>query len=409
MAKVLLIALDVVGKAMAGPAIRYYEFARSLAQDHEVILMTPNQPDIEAINFRFASYAAMRQAIQWADVVVCQQLKIKMALWLLLYRPRLIIDAYDPQPLEHLEIFKARPIEERHKRNKRIVSATRFSLLSADGILCANDPQRDLWLGFMKGLGCITPPLYDLDHTLSHYIAKVPFGLPAKPLNRASGMREKFGLKKDDMVLLWGGGIWNWFDPLSLIQAVALLAETRDNIKLVFMGIKHPNPQIPEMKMAGDALKLAKKLELLDKHVFFNFGWTPYEERQAFLNEADIGVSTHFDHLETRYAFRTRILDYLWAGLPIVATCGDSFAELIEREGAGVAVNYQSPADIAKAIITIMDNPASYRASSKKLSQAFTWPQVTKPLDRMIRELAVKKAKGVSFNKWVQQVIEVLT
>jgi hypothetical protein len=42
-----------------------------------------------------------------------------------------------------------------------------------------------------------------------------------------------------------------------------------------------------------------------------------------------VGVSTHRDHLETRLSFRTRMLDYIWAGLPIVCTDGDHFASLV--------------------------------------------------------------------------------
>ena len=49
--------------------------------------------------------------------------------------------------------------------------------------------------------------------------------------------------------------------------------------------------------------------------------------------EADVGVSLHLEHLETTYSFRTRMLDYLWAGLPIVASAGDGFAEIISRRG----------------------------------------------------------------------------
>src|SRR5664280_3299763 len=47
---------------------------------------------------------------------------------------------------------------------------------------------------------------------------------------------------------------------------------------------------------------------------------SPYTERSDHLLDADVGVSTHFDHVETEFSFRTRILDYLWTGLPIVAT-----------------------------------------------------------------------------------------
>ena len=57
--------------------------------------------------------------------------------------------------------------------------------------------------------------------------------------------------------------------------------------------------------------------------------WVPYDERALYLMEADLGVSTHHAHLETRYAFRTRMLDYLWARLPIVCTEGDHFGDLV--------------------------------------------------------------------------------
>ena len=45
------------------------------------------------------------------------------------------------------------------------------------------------------------------------------------------------------------------------------------------------------------------------RHVFFN-DWIPYEQRAAYLHEADLGVSTHRLHLETHLSFRTRMLDY---------------------------------------------------------------------------------------------------
>ena len=69
----------------------------------------------------------------------------------------------------------------------------------------------------------------------------------------------------------------------------------------------------------------------------------PYERRQDFLLDADVGVSTHLLHLETAYSFRTRMLDYLWAGLPVVTTTGDGFAELVAEHGIGRTV---PPADV---------------------------------------------------------------
>ena len=67
--------------------------------------------------------------------------------------------------------------------------------------------------------------------------------------------------------------------------------------------------------------------------------WVPYDERADFLLDADLGVSTHLEHIETAYSFRTRVLDYWWAGLPVVATDGDTFAP----DRAGWAVESIDP------------------------------------------------------------------
>ena len=88
------------------------------------------------------------------------------------------------------------------------------------------------------------------------------------------------------------------------------------------------------MEMNARARALADDLGLTGTHVFFH-EWIDYDERQNFLLEADIGVSTHFDHVETAFSFRTRVLDYLWAGLPTVVTEGDVLAELITEHGRG--------------------------------------------------------------------------
>ena len=151
------------------------------------------------------------------------------------------------------------------------------------------------------------------------------------------------GVGETDRVLLWPGGIWNWFDPVSVIDAVADLAARRDDVRLVFLGLRHPNPTVPEMYATRRAVARAEALGLRDRVVFFNEGWVPYERRGAYLLEADLGVSAHFDDLESRFAFRTRLLDCFWADLPVVTTAGDSLGDLVERRGVGRAV---APRDV---------------------------------------------------------------
>src|SRR4029079_11875445 len=99
--------------------------------------------------------------------------------------------------------------------------------------------------------------------------------------------------------------------------------------------------EIGEMTMTTRAVRLAEELGLRDRVVFFNFGWVPYAERGRYLLEADLGVSAHFDDLETRFAFRTRLLDCFWAGLPVVTTRGDSLREVVAARDLRRRVDFE--------------------------------------------------------------------
>ena len=58
-------------------------------------------------------------------------------------------------------------------------------------------------------------------------------------------------------------------------------------------------PDVPEMAMASRAVSLSEELGLRDRTVHFNMEWVPYDRRQDFLLEASLGVSMHFEHVET--------------------------------------------------------------------------------------------------------------
>jgi hypothetical protein len=113
-----------------------------------------------------------------------------------------------------------------------------------------------------------------------------------------------------------------------------------------------------------------------------------YAERQNYLTEADAGVSTHMSHVETTFAFRTRILDYLWASLPMVVTEGDSFAELVAAEGLGIVVPAQDVAALEAAIERVLFDEkfvATVRTNLERVRQEFVWERALAPLVEFVR------------------------
>jgi glycosyltransferase involved in cell wall biosynthesis len=154
------------------------------------------------------------------------------------------------------------------------------------------------------------------------------------------------------------------------------------------------------MAMTRRAIALADELGLRDRAVFFNYGWVPYAERQNHLLDADIGVSTHFDHLETRFSFRTRLLDYFWAGLPIVATRGDAMADLILQRDLGVTVDFEDPLGLADAIEALLDDEDRRRriaANLREVREEFRWSRVAAPLDDIVERVAAAPERGLDW------------
>jgi hypothetical protein len=137
------------------------------------------------------------------------------------------------------------------------------------------------------------------------------------------------------------------------------------------------------MAIVAESKALAADLGVLDKAVFFNNSWVDFADRHNYLLEADAGVSTHYSHVETTFSFRTRILDYLWAGLPMVVTAGDHFAELIEHEGLGLVVDAEDVDGLTLALEKALwdeDFIATAKKNIERVRPRFEWERALEPL-----------------------------
>ena len=396
--RVLVITGDAVSDRMAGPAIRAWNMADVLAAEHEVRLVTVNPvcaPPESAFPVLGVRRRDLPEQVAWADVVVLQGHALELAPELKKADSSKIVvcDVYDPMHLELLEQSKDQSgsavAEQRELDLIGVTKVLNAQLERGDFFICASERQRHFWLGHLLALGRLTPDIYDTDPTLRSLLDVVPFGLPGKPPQQSRSPIKGALVDGSAKVVLWAGGVYSWFDPLTLVEAVGELAARRPETALVFLGMKHPNPEVPEMDIGARVRALSSRLGLTGRHVFFNESWVPYEQRQDWLLDADCGVTTHFEHVETTFAFRTRVLDYLWAGLPIVTTDGDSFASLVRRERLGVVVPAEDPTALAAALEKVLydeDFAAACRDRIAVVRERFTWENVLAPLTAFCRD-----------------------
>ncbi|MDP3207835.1 MAG: glycosyltransferase, partial [Rhodoglobus sp.] len=392
--RVLVLTGDPIGKKMAGPAIRAWAIASILSVEHDVTLATTTNLEkipspFNLIRVRPGEQAAFAELEAWADVIIFQGHAMSAFPLLQSTSKIVVVDIYDPMHLEQLEQGRELP---RGTWELNVQTATRTlnqQLALGDFFLCASERQRPFYLGQLAALGRINPANYENDPDLEGLLAVAPFGLAEEPPFHSQavlkGVRNGFAV--DDKVLIWGGGLYNWFDPQTLIRAVARVSEKHANVRLFFLGTKHPG--VDEMAIVGESRELARELGVLDRSVFFNQTWVEFAERGSYLLEADAGVSTHHLHIETRFSFRTRILDYLWAGLPIVASEGDGFADLIIAENLGEVVKAGDIDGLTAAIEKVLfdaDFAALTRRNVERLRDQFTWSNTLDPLVRFMRD-----------------------
>jgi GT2 family glycosyltransferase/glycosyltransferase involved in cell wall biosynthesis len=390
--RILIITADAVSQRMAGPAIRAWNMADVLSGEHHVRLISLNphsSPPPAEFDVRHVLPASMSPELAWAQLVVLQGHVLEQIPSLKTSNHLVVVDIYDPMHLEQLEQARDLGEDQRAQIVNAVTKVLSTQLSRGDFFLCASERQRHFWLGHLAAIGRLSPTVYDADPTTRSLLAVAPFGLSGKPPQRTGpGLRDALGFEPGDKVVLWAGGVYSWFDPLTLLRAVHALRTEHRDLRLVFLGMRHPNPDVPEMGMAGQTRLLAQALELTGEQVFFNETWVPYAQRQNWLLDADAGVSTHFEHIETTFAFRTRILDYLWAGLPIVATDGDAFAELVATEELGVVVPAEDPAALAAALQRVLYDEAFAAGCRDRIAvvaQRYTWEATLAPLSAFCR------------------------
>lgn len=331
MSRVLLVCPEPLGKSQpAGIGIRFLEMRSVLAADgHDVTLLSaPVTPE------------QLRDASANADAAVVQG-HIANDYFAHARAIPTVVDLYDPYIVENLHYDDERIFAHDH-------ATFLNSLLHGDLFLCASEAQRLFYLGAMLSVGRVNPVTFE-----NPPIRIAPFGVAAP----RTQPKERPG------AILFGG-IYDWYDAVLAIEAVKLAG-------LTITFTRHPNPDITPQGELARAMQYVK-----DKRLdFVEFvPWVPYDERGAFYDRFAAALMTFPQSLETDLSMRTRVYDYLWAGLPIVSSSAPGTDAIIEKYGAVVRGN--NPADYASALTQVIQTPIDTTA----FVEEHQWARTLAPL-----------------------------
>lgn len=184
-------------------------------------------------------------------------------------------------------------------------------------------------------------------------------------------------------VFLWGGGIWHWFDVPTLLESFRLLQEQKDPAALFFLVDCNPSGEPTQDSAPGRAISRARELGLLGNSVFFHSGAVLPEHLPSYLKHCTAGILSNASNLEAHASWRTRYLDLIWAGKPLLVNRCDTFAQKLELEGAAL-IHRQGDAagfaDMISAFCTDMKLQARLSEKASDLRQEYATSRQLEPL-----------------------------
>ena len=408
MSRLLIITYEHIGPRMAGPGIRAWEIARAVARHgFPVTLATPHPEtsgadSVRVVGFSWDDPQSLEVWIRDSDVVMAMGSVLSRVIhWL--GRPLdlpTIVDLYDVSGIE-MALIQATG-DPSFPFVELLIAETLVYLSNGDFFLYATERQLDFWMGVMWMAGRLNPHTLLLDP--ERWFARVPMGIPDDS-PRPNGPVLKgvvSGVGPQDKVVLWMGGIWEWTDPLTLAAALERVLSQRQDVRLVFGALQHYDPRIvPPMSKAARFLERCRESGWLGRFVFF-LDWVPYEQRGAYLLEADLGISLHENTWESRYAVRARSLDYLWASLPCVLSVGDELADLLAAYGLAKMVPPRDPTAVADALLAWLSDPPSrteLMARSSALRDTLRWSSVVRPIVEFLQQPRTAPDASVARNR----------
>ncbi len=366
MTSVLLVCPEPLGhRQPAGIGIRFIEIARVLAADgHRVTVLSPDGGSADGAAAVAMTPEQLARTAADTDMAVVQG-HAANALFAHGRPLPTVVDLYDPFIIENLHYYPERgPGVFQHDHATLVTSVTR-----GDFFLCASEAQRLFYLGFLLAAGRLNPVAFASDPHLDALIRVAPFGVQP-PRTRAK-------TRTHDLLF---GGIYDWYDPILAIDAVAIARKTIGDLTLTFTT--HPNPDLTPQGKAADAIAFVKKHGFGD---FIRFEpWVPYEQRGEFFDRFALALLTFRQSIETDLSMRTRVFDYLWGGLPVVTSSAPGTDEVLERYDAGVVVRSESAEAFADTIVTAFERDRSGGAA--RFVNEHQWPRVLEPLREFARK-----------------------
>jgi len=285
-------------------------------------------------------------------------------------RGGLMIVSENAPPLEHMEYPSVLAASDPVDVHRQLVAGFVRQLQVSDHFLCRSQVERTTLIACLCVSGRLSPADIQRSRLLSHLVSTVPIGFSEASASAAQAARPA-----PLADVLWTGGIWHYFDPMLLVEAIARCRARGAELTAAFLygqargdaaeSVRHVAARI-------DALGLADAVTLVSRPI-------RHQDRDAIVKAARALVCVALPGIENETCVRLRVRDSRLYGLPtVVDSHGPTGRELADDGLAWVLARHTAD-DLADALVAA--------TSAAVPGQHRTWPRTEYRYDRTAKNL----------------------
>ncbi|MBM3333784.1 glycosyltransferase [Candidatus Sumerlaeota bacterium] len=218
------------------------------------------------------------------------------------------------------------------------------SLLAGDRFSVCSERQRYMMLGELGAVGRLNR------HTVNVNLVEtlVPFHLFDEKIAHTRTVLRGSLVGANDFVVLWSGGYNTWADVETLFRGIeyAMARERR----MVFVSTGGAIPGHDE-RTFEHFRRLVETSANRDRYKLC--GWVPTDDVQNYYLESNVAVNVDRWTVEGLVGYRTRILDWIMAGLPVVTTALSELVEELASRGFVTTFRIGDPDDLGEKLLAL--------------------------------------------------------
>lgn len=247
---------------------------------------------------------------------------------------------------------------------------------------------------------------YDFAHVVPPAVISRGKLHSANEQQQQRGLTE-YGVPAAAFIVLWAGGYNTWTDVDTLFRGLEFAMSQRPEIVFVSLG---ENSYIAADNVYDRFKRLIDGSVYKDR--FYLLGWQPWTAMPAFYRTSDVGINIDAHHYETTYGTRTRLVEMIGAGLPVLTSYGSELSDFLASANAALGFRHGDYQQFGIHLVDLAKNPGKTRALAQNAAslalQALSvhttsapirsWVEAPQPAPDRYRQSARQKLYTVEYS-----------